>query len=313
MLSLLLTLACDLEPQALPAAVEVAEAEAGMDEVATPPLYQLLYDYAFLPKAQYSQQRVRILLWLVHMELSDYQLRSLTDAHAAAGRERARVEEAQRAMVEAREPELAAVYDAIWQELAAGASLDDPAILAQAQPLTEARVHKDLERELLQLRLTAVEEVLRVEQDFLGSLSPKQEAKVADSAFFLRHKLDPYANPGDFKALIGTTFTAGDYATLRRGSFDAETDHLDLAGLWSEPDDPDRERGVFADVQRELVVFMILQEPALPEAIEAALGRPEGAGAPSPERGPRAPGDPSGTPRPAPPGAEGGPLEGADG
>jgi hypothetical protein len=313
MLSLLLMLACDLEPEALPTAVEVAEAEAGMDRAATPPLYQLLYDYAFLPEAQYSQQRVRILLWLVHMELSEYQLRLLAEAHGAAGREHTRVEEAQRAMVLEREPELAAVYDAIWTELAAGSGLDDPAVLAQAAPLTEARMHKELERELLQLRLTAVEEVLRIEQVFLGSLSPQQEARVADSAFFLRHKLDPYANPGDFNALIGTTFTAGDYATLRRGSFDPETDHLDLAGLWSEPDDPDRERGVFADVQRELVVFMILQEPALPEAIEAALARPAGAGAPSPERGLRAPGDPSGAPEPAPPGAQGGPAEGADG
>lgn len=270
----LLSLACSLEPEPLPSEVLATEADEGIDEVATPPMFQLLYDYAFLPEVQYSEQRVRILLWLVHMELNDYQLRTLKDAHEAASLERARVEDAHRAVVTEYEPRLVPVYDQIWDELKSGASSDSPELLALADPLLEARLHKEQERELLALRFQAVEAVVQSSEDFLRSLSPEQEARVADATFFLRHKLDPYANPGDFKALIGTVFTPGDYATLKRGSFDAETDHLDLGGLWSEADDPDRAKGVFPDVQRELVVFMILQEPALPEAIDAALERP---------------------------------------
>ena len=268
-----LALSCDLEPDPLPTEVAVEEADAGMEEAATPPMVQLLYDYAFLPDAQYRQQRVRILLWLVHMELSGYQLRVLQDAWTTAEAERGRIDAAQKEIVAQYEPELAAVYDQVWDQLRAGATVDDPELLALAEPLVEARLHKEQERELLALRFQGVEAVNTAMQDFLRSLSPQQEAKVADASFFLRHKLDPYANPGDFNALIGTVFTPGDYATLKRGSFDPETDHLDLAGLWSEPDDPDREKGVFPDVQRELVVFMILQEPALPEAITAALER----------------------------------------
>ena len=270
----LLSLACSLEPEPLPSEVLADEADAGVDEAATPPMVQLMYDYAFLPEAQYSQQRVRILLWLVHMDLNDYQLRTLKAAWESADAERARVDEAHRAVVQEYEPRLTPVYDQIWDELKAGASADSPQLVALAEPLLDARIHKDQERELLALRFQAVEAVVQSSQDFLRSLTPEQEAKVADATFFLRHKLDPYANPGDFKALIGTVFTPGDYATLKRGSFDAETDHLDLGGLWSEPDDPDRDKGVFPDVQRELVIFMVLQEPALPEAIDGALERP---------------------------------------
>ena len=268
-----LALSCDLEPDPLPTEEAAREADAEMAEAATPPMVQLLYDYAFLPDAQYKQQRVRILLWLIHMELSDYQLRVLSDAWNTAEAERGRIDDAHRAIVEQYEPELAAVYDDVWARLASGADLDDPELLALARPLSEARIHKEQERELLALRFQGVEAVNAAQQDFLRSLSPQQEAKVADASFFLRHKLDPYANAGDFSALIGTVFTPGDYATLKRGSFDPETDHLDLAGLWSDVDDPDREKGVFPDVQRELVVFMLLQEPALPEAVEAALAR----------------------------------------
>jgi len=270
---LLAALSCDVEPDPLPTEVAAREADEGMEETATPPMVQLLYDYAFLPETQYNQQRVRILLWLIHMELSDYQLRVLEDAWQVADVERERIDEAHRAIVEQYEPRLTGVYDQVWEQLEAGADLDDPALLALAEPLTEARIHKEQERELLALRFQGVEATGAAMQDFLRSLSPQQEAKVANATFFLRHKLDPYANPGDFNALIGTVFTPGDYATLKRGSYDPETDHLDLAGLWSEPGDPDREKGVFPDVQRELVVFMILQEPAVPEAIEAALNR----------------------------------------
>ncbi len=269
----MLALSCDLEPDPLPTEEAARDADAGMEEAATPPMVQLLYDYAFLPDVQYRQQRVRMLLWLVHMELSEYQLRVLAEAWTTAETERGRIDEAQREIVAQYEPELGAVYDQVWERLRSGASIDDPELLALAEPLTEARIHKEQERELLALRFQGVEAVNAAQKDFLRSLSPQQEAKVADASFFLRHKLDPYANPGDFNALIGTVFTPGDYATLKRGSFDPETDHLDLAGLWSDPGDPDREKGVFPDVQRELVVFMILQEPALPEAIEAALSR----------------------------------------
>jgi hypothetical protein len=134
-------------------------------------------------------------------------------------------------------------------------------------------------------------------------LTVEQEAHLSDALIFLRHRLDPYANPGDFNALVGTLFTPGDYATLTRGSFDVEQDQWDLAGLWVEAEDREPGRPWFADLRRELLIYLVLLEPALPEALEIAQGRVGLAAKP-----PMAlPGEPPPVqpqdPEPAPPGA----------
>ena len=114
--------------------------------------------------------------------------------------------------------------------------------------------------------------VLEAERPWLATLSPKQEALLSDSVFLLRHRLDPMANPGDFQALVGTVFSAGDYGTLTRGSFTPEEDQLDLSRLWSEYSREEITGPVFANARRELILYMVLLEPALAEAVEAALG-----------------------------------------
>lgn len=310
MLTLLTFLACASEPEPLPTQASAAAADQAMQAAGRPPMVQLIYDYAFLPRVQDSEQRVRIAIWLKHMELSAYQLRALIEAHGAAELERQRVERAQREIVAGYEPELAAAYDAMWQQLQAGADIEDPALLAAAEPLSRARIHKEQERELLALRVQGVKSVLAAEDPFLRSLTPEQEARLTDSLVFMRHRLDPIANPGDFKALVGSTFTPGDYATLTRGSFRPEDQQMDLAGLWS----AEREPGVpvFADARRELLVYMILLEPTLPEAagMLLELAEAEEAAGPTPgvpvepppgDPGAPPPGEP-GAPTPAPPG-----------
>ncbi|MFT5583254.1 MAG: hypothetical protein ACI9VR_000832 [Cognaticolwellia sp.] len=298
-----LTLACATEPQALPTQVSVAQANAALEQAVHPPMVQLLYDYSFLPDQQQAQQVVRIAIWLDWMAFDGTQLAMIDEARVRADEQRLRVDQEMSAAVALREPQITAAYAAIEAQLRAGTDLNDPAMLLAGQPLVEQRRHKELERELLALRLQAIQEVIAAEQSLLRSLTVEQEAHLSDALIFLRHRLDPYANPGDFNALVGTLFTPGDYATLTRGSFDAEQDQWDLAGLWVEAQDRDPGRPWFADLRRELLIYLVLLEPALPQALEIAQIRVAQLGlipAPGPagQPNPVIPADPL----PAPPG-----------
>lgn len=298
-----LILACATEPQALPTQVAVAQANAELEQAVHPPMVQLLYDYSFLPPQQQAQQAVRIAIWLDWMAFDATQLAMIDEARVQAEAQRLRVDQEMAAAVALREPEITAAYAAIEAQLRAGADLNDPAMLLAGEPLVAQRQHKELERELLALRLQAIQEVIAAEQPVLRSLTVEQEAHLSDALIFLRHRLDPYANPGDFNALVGTLFTPGDYATLTRGSFDAEQDQWDLAGLWVEAEDRDPGRPWFADLRRELLIYLVLLEPALPEALEIAQGRVGLAGKPPlPVPGEPPPVQPQ-DPEPAPPGA----------
>ncbi len=263
---------CEATVQPLPTEITVQEANRKIERADQPPLYQLLYDYAFLPEVQYSEQRVRILIWLEEMDFSDFQLRSLLELHRKAERERHRIEEAQRQIIKDYEPRLKPIYDALWEALQADPPPDDEALEATAGALLTERLQHSREKELLQLRTQGVRSVLGMSRDWLATLDPHQEALLTDSLFFLRHRLDPYANHGDFRALIGTLFVAGDYGTLTRGSYDPDADHLNLGALWTEQSLSERQGPRFNEARRSLIIYMILMEPALPEAIRAALG-----------------------------------------
>jgi len=310
MLALLLSLlACAPEPMPLP-----AEAEAALDRAGEPPLYRKLYDYAFLPQVQQTEQRVRLLIWLRHMAFNRYQLGLLSELAARTERERADVERLAGELVAEHEPAVAAVYDELWEAMLAGKSEDELAIIGDKLDASRLR-----EADLLDLRARSVRTLIDAQKPFLGTLTPKQEALFADATFLLRHRLDPYANPGDFRALIGTIYYAGDFGMLTKPTFNPDEDHLNIGGLWSE--EPTELAGAhFPNARREVVLYMVLLEPALPTAIEAAtrlrvssgIAEPGAAGAtlgatagglPAPSGvGEPVPGVP-GAPVPAPPGA----------
>ncbi len=268
---ILLLTGCVTEPEPLPTALSVASAEGRMDRALHPPLYQLLYDYSFLPEVQHKQQRVRLLIWLRHMRLSEWQLKSLRELSAKVVAERTRIGEAQAAVIQAYEPKVGRVYDDLWQQLQDGKELDDPAVEEAAGALLGARLQHAREKELLDLRLQGVRSIQELEREWLNSLDPRQEAVMVDAVFLLRHRLDPYANPGDFRQLVGSIYVAGEWGTLTRGSYDPETDHLNIGGLWSEIAMEEYEGPVFNDARREILLYMVLLEPALPEAVDAAV------------------------------------------
>lgn len=261
---LLLLAACAPEPMALPAE---AAAEAAVDRTALPPLYRRLYDYAFLPEVQRSEQRVRLRIWLHYMEFDRYQLGLLQELHGRTLRERQEVETRMREMVAAHEPGVRQVYDDLWAALDRGAPEAELATIGERLDVTRAR-----EAELLELRARSVRTLFEAQKPFLGTMSPTQDARFADAVFALRHRLDPYANPGDFKELVGTVYVAGEFGTLSKTTFDPNEDHLNIGGLWS--DQPVEVAGAhFPDARREVILYMVCLEPALGEAIAAEIAR----------------------------------------
>lgn len=296
LLPLLLALACAPAPMPLP-----SEEAAVLDRAAEPPLYRKLYDYAFLPEVQLREQRVRLLIWLRHMDFNRYQLGLLSELAARTDRERRDIEALSTDLVQEHEPAVGAVYDKLWEGMLAGASEEELATIAEGLDSVRLR-----EEDLLQLRARSVRTLLEAQQPFLRTLTPKQEALFADATFLLRHRLDPYANPGDFRALIGTIYYAGDFGMLTKPTFDPNEDHLNIGGLWSE--EPAELAGAFfPEARREVVLYMVLLEPALPEAIEAATKLRAASGVAEPV-GPGSPGS-----APVGAGAQAAPVPGPDG
>lgn len=289
--------ACSPEPMPLPAQ---AAAEEKLDRQALPPLYRKLYDYAFLPDVQASEQRVRLLVWLRYMEFNRFQLGLLGEIAARVERERVEVEAAQAALVGQHEPAVKAVYEELWAAMMAGATEEELARIGEGLDAVRLR-----EADLLALRSRSVRTLFELEAPFLQTLTPQQEAKLADATFLLRHRLDPYANPGDFNALIGSLYYAGEFGVLSKSTFDPNEDHLDIGGLWSAPED-DRTQARFPDARREVVLYLVLLEPTLPEALDAATKLRQLSGVAEAA----APGQPV-APVPAPPGAPGAPGPGS--
>lgn len=277
-------------PLALPTEAAVAEQH---DRSLDPPLYRALYDYAFLPETQAKEQRVRLLIWLHYMKFNRLQLGLLSELSDKVARERTAVQQRQDAIILKYEPQLDATYDAIWNDLAEGA----PSAQLDALAPKLAEVHAR-EQELLTLRAQSVRTLFEAEAPFLQTLTPTQEIQFTDATFLLRHRLDPYADPGDFDALIGPIYRPGQFGALSRTTFDPNEDHLNIGGLWSEA--PEKLTGPqFPDARREALLYMVLLEPTLPEAIAAEVAnRPQG----EPVLGTPANAPRPGAPTPPPPG-----------
>ncbi len=291
-----LLVACGSDPLPLPTEAEVR----ALDRAAEAPLYQLLYEAPVLPESQVVQQKVRLLIWLRHMGLNTGQLDLLEALRAELVTRRRTIADRERDLAQRWEGEENIVYTELWTQLAAGVAVDAPEMTELVDRLRELRGGGERERELVTLRLEATRAALDAQGPFLRTLTPRQEQLLNDAVFFLRRRLDPVANPGDFRALVGTTYEPGQYAVLTRGLSEQLSEPLDIGGLWSDGAD---ERGhPLHDARREVLLMLALLEPGLEPAIAAARelaesGDPGGPTAPQP-----GPGQPT-PPPPAPPGA----------
>ncbi len=251
-------------PTELPSVAAVAE----LDRAAQPPLYQLLYDTPSLPASAPDLQRVRLLIWMRHMALSRDQLQRLEALRELAEQRRAAIASAEQE-IHAGYTEEAGIYARLWQELSAGAPLDAPQMTELIDALRELRAGGERERELLAVRLQGIRAVLDAERELLITFSPRQEALLTDALFLLRDQLDPVANPGDFQALVGSIYDPGQYAVLTRGTDDYSKAPLNIGALWA--DQPTVETHELHLARREVLLFLVLLEPALESAIAAAL------------------------------------------
>ena len=257
-------LGCTPTPEPLP----TQEAIKNLDRNQAPPLYQLLYDIPALPAFGPEEQRVRILIWLRHLDLNPGQLTRLDELRALADERRGRIMAAEEEASARWKQEESGVYQRIWDHLSAGKAVDDPDMAELTHELKEMRSGGERERELLKLRLQGIRAVFEAQREFLASLSPTQEALLADAVFFLRNRLDPVGNPGDFRALVGSIYDPGQYAVLTRGSSDWARAPLNIGGLWS--DEPQLEGGALHEARREVLLYLILLEPGLAPAIKTA-------------------------------------------
>ena len=255
---------CTPESRPLPTEKAIKD----LDRAQEPPLYQLLYDIPALPSFGQKQQRVRILIWLRHLSLSESQLIRLEELRLLANDRRSRIEQAETDAANKWEQEETLVYDKIWSAMVDGKAVDDTNMAPFTHELKEMRSGGERERELLKLRLQGIRAVFEAQREFLQTLNPRQEALLADAVFFLRNRLDPVGNPGDFRALVGTIYDPGQYAVLTRGSSDWARAPLNIGGLWS--DEPPVEGGALHEARREVLLYLILLEPALGEALTAA-------------------------------------------
>ncbi|MBM4392265.1 MAG: hypothetical protein FJ090_14185 [Deltaproteobacteria bacterium] len=252
--------ACIEEP--LPSPAEAA-VEADLDRATAPPLYRKLYDYAFAPEVQLVEQKVRLRIWLRYMDFDRYQLGMLEELISFARREFEAIDRRHAEIVGGYEPEVRAVYAELWAAMDRGANDDELGAIGNQLDVIQRR-----QDELLALRAQSVRTLLAAEQPFLKTFTPQQDTYFADAIFALRHRLDPYANPGDFAALVGRVYVAGEFGTLTEPTYRPDEDHLNIGGLWSK--NPEKLAGpYFQDARREVVLYMLLLEPALPEAVAA--------------------------------------------
>lgn len=215
-----------------------------------------------------SRQRVRVLIFLRHVQLRADQLQMLAGLRQLAAERSASIRDAEARFVARRDAAEGPIYEQLWEDLGSGQPLDSPELALLTERLAAARAEGPEEGGLLRIRMEGMRSILDAERPFLATLTPDQEALFTDALFLLRHRLDPVANPGDFRELVGTTYEPGQYAVLTRGTGELSLGQADIGALWS--DRPGLEGRELHNARREVLVYLLLLEPGLDEAITAA-------------------------------------------
>ena len=255
---------CASEPTILP----TEEAVAVFDRQAAPPLYQLLYSAPILPEQSTTQAQLRMLIWIRHMGLSASQLDQLEELRTLSAERGERIRQAEAEVVARHAGEEEQVYGALLEQVSAGVAIDDPIFEPLLAQLDALRAGGERESELMKIRMEGMRSILEAEQTFLRSLSPSQEMMMADALFILRSQLDPVANPEDYRSLVGTTYEPGQYAVLTRGTGEGAREPLNIGALWT--DDGELTGYALHEARREVLLYLLLMEPGLEEAIPQA-------------------------------------------
>ena len=253
---------CSTDPTPMPTEELVAET-AELD-----PAYQLIYDTHAMKTPDQNQQRVRILLWLKRMNCNVSQLQKLDELRKLTVEKVASLEAIETKREQQSQELYTPLFNQLWDSLRTGTELNDPQIQNIIKTFETSKKNAE-ETPSLDVRLETIKSIIDAEDTFLRSLSPEQESTIVDALYFLRYKLDPVGNPKDFSLLIGNTFEPGQYAILLKGTSELAQQSGNIGGLWS--DQPELTGRVLHEARREVVLYLILLEPALEEAIRAAI------------------------------------------
>lgn len=253
---------CGQEPTPMPTEELIAQQET------LHPAYQLIYGSQASTTPSVTQQRVRILLWLKRMNCNVSQLQKLDELRLVAQEKVNNLKQIADADQQRLEETYTPIFNQLWDKMRTGVELSDTEMESLLSELKDIQRAKE-DKPLLDPKLETIKSIIEAEETFLRSLSPEQESTIVDALYFLRHHLDPVGSPKDFSLLIGNTFEPGQYAILLKGTSELAQQSGNIGGLWS--DEPELTGRVLHEAKREVVLYLILLEPALEEAIRAAI------------------------------------------
>jgi hypothetical protein len=261
---LCLILACNSQPAPFPTEEQIDNA-GEISEI--PPTYQTLYSAQGLPKPTEEGQRLRALIWIQRMNLTKEQLDRLSSAYQMAQtRHQQLLDMEEKKALEIQQQE-DPIYTKIWELIKTGSNMESDEIKTLVAELHAIR-EENPRTDIITNRIEGVQSILQAQQNFLSTLTPEQEQVIVDALFFLRHKLDPVANPEDFSILIGNIYNPGQFAVLTKGTSKVARQSMNIGGLWT--DEPVLTGRELHEARREAVLYLALLEPALEEAIDVA-------------------------------------------
>lgn len=231
------------------------------------PLAEVLYAGELGASARPAGDRVRMVVWLQHLDPSPEQLRSLRDQGRAVQALHADAQARIDAIAEAERAALEPLYAELQEALLAGPV--DAA--AWAERIEAARPAEDPRR----VRVETVDATLAAADAVLAEWSTEQLESLGDALFVLRPALSPGMAPAAYQGVLGRPWDPGDFATLRRSASPADPDPLDPGALFTLEQG---ERSVVEGLGREqaaVLLALVLAHPALPPACDAMLGPPE--------------------------------------
>ena len=202
-------LGCASSPEPFPTEAQVEEKQEQIDEAELPPAYQTLYASHGLPKPSDLGQQVRTLIWLQRMNLTQSQLTQLESVWRMAQERHQQLITLEKMQQSRLRPKKSTIYQSIWDNLKSGKSIGSEPIKEAIQQLQTLRDNSP-RTDIITRRIEGIQSIMQSQQAFLSTLTPEQELVIVDALFFLRHKLDPVANPEDFSMLIGNMYNPVD-------------------------------------------------------------------------------------------------------
>jgi hypothetical protein len=235
-------------------------------------LYQLLFAGEVGEQAHSLGQRLRILVWLQDMKLTEEQTGQLHELHGRVSAETALAESDLVATGRLEQARYGPIYRDLIEALVENPGAAEPMLAKYAELLAAERLAIETPMAPRERHYVRTSRTMAMSRPFIAGLDTSQRATLSQAMFFLRRRLGPFVNPGDYGLLVGSSWDGNDFGSLRRQmKVDVER-HLDLGGLWALSQTMFTAKAKLRGPQLQAVLFMALQEPDLGEALEVMLG-----------------------------------------